>query len=97
MHLHAENPTARQALDTRLPAHRGLYYGGDWHDSVGGRQASVVCPSTGDSLGSAIEASSEDVDRAVKAARAAFPRWRDTPAQDRAKAIHTRIVNRLHR
>ena len=87
MHLHAENPTARQALDTRLPTHRGLYYGGDWHDSVGGRQAPVVSPSTGDSLGFATEASSEDVDRAVKAARAAFPRWRDTPAQDRAKAI----------
>ena len=87
MHLHAENPTARQALDIRLPTHRGLYYGGDWHESAGGRQAPVVSPSTGDSLGFATEASSEDVDRAVKAARAAFPRWRDTPAQDRAKAI----------
>ena len=38
MHLHAENPTARQALDIRLPTHRGLYYGGDWHESAGGRQ-----------------------------------------------------------
>jgi betaine-aldehyde dehydrogenase len=73
--------------DTPLPRHRGLYYGGAWHDSIGGRQAAVVSPSTGDSLGTAAEASSEDVDRAVWAARAAFLLWRDTPAQDRARAI----------
>ena len=87
MQLHAESPIAEKALDALLPMHRGLYYGGAWHDSVGGRQASVVNPSTGDSLGTAADASSEDVDRAVKAARAAFALWRDTPAQDRARAI----------
>jgi betaine-aldehyde dehydrogenase len=85
--LHAEGPTGGKALDARLPGHRGLYYGGTWHDSVGGRQAPVVSPSTGESLGAASEAGDEDVDRAVKAARAAFALWRDTPAQDRAKAI----------
>jgi len=85
--LHAESTTGERALDARLPTHRGLYYGGAWHDSVGGRQAPVVSPSTGGSLGNAADAGSEDVDRAVKAARAAFALWRDTPAQDRAKAI----------
>jgi betaine-aldehyde dehydrogenase len=85
--LHAEGPTGENAFDARLPTHRGLYYGGAWHDSVGGRQAPVVSPSTGESLGTAADASSEDVDRAVKAARAAFALWRDTPAQDRAKSI----------
>ncbi len=87
MQLHAESTTGERAIDARLPTHRGLYYGGAWHDSVGGRQAPVVSPSTGDSLGNAADAGSEDVDRAVKAARAAFALWRDTPAQDRAKAI----------
>jgi len=85
--LHAESTTGERAIDARLPTHRGLYYGGAWHDSVGGRQAPVVSPSTGGSLGNAADAGSEDVDRAVKAARAAFALWRDTPAQDRAKAI----------
>ncbi|TMG79816.1 MAG: aldehyde dehydrogenase family protein, partial [Betaproteobacteria bacterium] len=92
MQLHAESPIAEKALDARLPMHRGLYYGGAWHDSVGGRQASVVSPSTGDSLGTTADASSEDVDRAVKAARAAFALWRDTPAQDRARAIRAASV-----
>ncbi len=87
MQLHAESTTGERAIDARLPTHRGLYYGGAWHDSVGGRQAPVVSPSTGGSLGNAADAGSEDVDRAVKAARAAFALWRDTPAQDRAKAI----------
>jgi len=87
--LHAEDPTAERALDARLPGHRALYYGGAWHDSIGGRQAPVISPSTGEPLGTAADASVEDVDRAVRAARAAFLLWRDTPAQDRAKAIRT--------
>ena len=38
-------------------------------------------------LGTAVDATADDVDRAVAAARAAFRPWRDTPAQERAKAI----------
>jgi len=32
---------AAPALDLRLPRHRGLYYGGRWHDSDGGRTIAV--------------------------------------------------------
>ena len=28
---------AESATDSRLPAHRGLYYGGGWHASAAGR------------------------------------------------------------
>jgi betaine-aldehyde dehydrogenase len=79
---HADSP-----LDPRLPQHRGLYYGGRWHGSVGGREARITSPGTGAPLGTAVDASAEDVDRAVTAARLAFASWRDTPAGDRAGAI----------
>ncbi len=91
--LHAtESPT-----DTRLPRHRGLHYGGAWHASTGTREIAVTSPSTGESLGTSVDATTEDVDRAVTAARAAFLLWRDTPAQDRAKAIrHASAILREH-
>src|SRR5437588_7120944 len=79
--------TAERTLDRRLPQHRGLYYGGAWNASFGSREIAVTCPATGEALGIAVDATVEDVDRAVTAARAAFFHWRDTPAQQRAKAI----------
>ena len=72
--------------DTRLPRHRGLYYGGTWHASAGPSTA-ITSPATGESLGIAAEATVDEVDRAVAAAREAFPLWRDTPAQERAKTM----------
>jgi betaine-aldehyde dehydrogenase len=78
--------TAERPLDRHLPQHRGLYYGGAWHASAG-REIAVTSPATGESLGTAVEATTEDVDRAVTAAKQGFLLWRDTPAQQRAKAI----------
>jgi betaine-aldehyde dehydrogenase len=70
-----------------LPERRALYYGGAWHASIGGRETAVTSPSTGESLGTAADASAEDVDRAVAAARKGFALWRDTAPQERARAI----------
>jgi betaine-aldehyde dehydrogenase len=78
---------AEDSLDTRLPRQRGLYYSGAWHASTGGHEIAVTSPSTGESLGIAVDATAEDVDRAVVAAKTAFFRWRDTPGQERAGAI----------
>jgi betaine-aldehyde dehydrogenase len=64
-----------------------LYYGGAWHASTGTREIVVSSPSTGESLGVSVDATAEDVDRAVAAARAAFLLWRDVPAQERAQTI----------
>ena len=36
--------TAALARDPRLPRHRGLYYGGAWHASTGGRAIAVIAP-----------------------------------------------------
>jgi betaine-aldehyde dehydrogenase len=70
-----------------LPNQRGLYFGGAWHEPVAGGTTHVSCPSTGEDLGRVACAGPDDVDRAVSAARAAFPAWRDRPAQERAKCI----------
>jgi betaine-aldehyde dehydrogenase len=71
----------------RLPTHRTLYYGGAWHESIGGRDTPVTSPSTGEPLGTAVDASLQDADRAVAAARKGFALWRDVPPQERAAAI----------
>jgi len=73
--------------DPRLPRHRSVYYGGDWHDSPARRTIDVIAPATGDALGTVIDASADDIERAVAAARKAFLAWRDVPAQQRARAI----------
>ena len=81
------NDTTVHSLDARLPKHRGLYYGGAWHDSPARREIPVIAPATGEPLGAVVDASPDDVDLAVKAAREAFYAWRDVPAQERAKAV----------
>jgi betaine-aldehyde dehydrogenase len=49
----------------------------------------VVDPATGEAIAKVPEANAEDVDRAVRAARAAFDDgpWKDTTAQDRGRAL----------
>ena len=71
----------------RLPKNRSLYYGGRWHESAAQKSIPVIAPATGEALGNVVDASADDVDRAVKSARDAFRAWRDTPAQERAKAV----------
>ena len=73
--------------DSRLPVHRALYYDGRWQQSKSGHVIDVECPSTGQSLGSVADADADDVARAVASARAGFHTWRDTAAQERARAV----------
>jgi len=74
-------------IDSRLPAHRALYFGGGWHPSSSDRVIDVECPSTGQSLGHVADADSADVAHAVTSARAGFAAWRDVPAAERARAV----------
>jgi betaine-aldehyde dehydrogenase len=74
-------------LPSGLSERRTLYYGGAWHASIGGRETAVTSPSTGEPLGTAVDASVEDVDRAGDAAGGGFALWRDTAPQERARAI----------
>ena len=69
----------------QLPGHRGLFYGGEWHEA--GNTAATVSPSTGQALGNFAVADAEDVDLAVAAARAGFAEWRHVAPLERARVL----------
>ncbi len=63
------------------------YVAGDWVTSDAGEKLAVNDPATGEVLGSVPVSGRSDVDRAVRAARAAFPAWRRTPVPERARVF----------
>ncbi|MDB5900309.1 MAG: aldehyde dehydrogenase family protein [Ramlibacter sp.] len=66
-----------------LPAHRDLYYGGEWHRPQGG-YAETFNPATGESLGQCADANAADVDACVAAAQKGFATWRAVKPLQRA-------------
>jgi malonate-semialdehyde dehydrogenase (acetylating)/methylmalonate-semialdehyde dehydrogenase len=62
------------------------YVGGSWVDADAGELLEVTNPATGEALAQMPLSTSADVDRAVQAAREAFPGWRKTPPLERARA-----------
>lgn len=71
-------------------APRSLFIDGEFVPSASGETFDVVDPSNGTTFASAASGGAEDIDRAVKAARAAFDAWAATPPAQRA-----RLLNRL--
>jgi len=61
-----------------------IYVGGAWVLSAASETLEVVDPSSEQVIGRVPAGTAEDVDRAVAAARAAFPAWSATSAQERA-------------
>jgi betaine-aldehyde dehydrogenase len=87
-----------QATTVELPHKRLHFYGGAWHASANGATMDIEDPATGASLGVASSANAADVDAAVAAGAAAYPGWRDTPAQQRAQCIRAAAaILREHR
>jgi aldehyde dehydrogenase (NAD+) len=64
-----------------------LYIGGDWVPSTGSNSIAVVDSTTEEVIGSVPEGTVEDIDRAVAAAREAFPGWSATPVEERAALL----------
>ncbi|MGE3277435.1 MAG: aldehyde dehydrogenase family protein [Vicinamibacterales bacterium] len=64
--------------------HGKLYYGGDWQAASAAETIDVVSSATEDVVARVPRGTATDVDRAVAAARAAFPAWSETPAAERA-------------
>uniref|UniRef100_A0AAQ5ZJ78 Aldehyde dehydrogenase domain-containing protein n=1 Tax=Amphiprion ocellaris TaxID=80972 RepID=A0AAQ5ZJ78_AMPOC len=86
-----------KALPTPIPdppiLYTKLFINNDWHESCSGRKIPVYNPTTGELLCEVEAADSEDVDEAVRSARAAFQTgspWRSMDASDRG-----RLLNRL--
>jgi succinate-semialdehyde dehydrogenase/glutarate-semialdehyde dehydrogenase len=65
-----------------------LLINGEFLDGADRSFEEATSPASGDRLGPVVQASREDVDRAVKAADAAFPAWARETAFARAQALH---------
>lgn len=70
-----------------LPTNRGIYYGGGWHEPVTGSYAPTFDPGRGKTLCEVAKGTSQDVDKAVEAARAGFMVWKDTVPLERARIL----------
>ena len=57
--------------------------GGQWRDTKSGKYMQVMNPSLGIPIAEAPCCTNEEVGEAVTAAKAAFPKWRDTPIPSR--------------
>jgi betaine-aldehyde dehydrogenase len=67
---------------------------GEFVDTAEGRTSGVVNPSTGDEIAQAPDSTQEDVDRAVRAARAAFDGWSRATPGERSTAL-LRLADRI--
>jgi acyl-CoA reductase-like NAD-dependent aldehyde dehydrogenase len=71
-----------------------IYVGGSWVPSAGSGTLDVIDSTSEEVMGSVPEGTPEDVDRAVAAARAAFPAWSATPVEERT-ALLTKVSEAL--
>jgi acyl-CoA reductase-like NAD-dependent aldehyde dehydrogenase len=71
-----------------------LFIGGEWVAPGSDRLIDVINPATEEVFGRVPDGTAEDAERAVAAARAAFPAWREVPPADRA-ALCTAVAGRL--
>ena len=81
------NAKTPQAPVVVLPAHRGVYRGGRWHDPISGRVAPTLNPSTGAALADVAVASAQDVDAAVADAQRGFAEWKAVAPLERARIL----------
>jgi 1-pyrroline dehydrogenase len=66
---------------------RQNHVGGEWVDAVEGATEEVLNPATGEVIAEVPRGSQADVDRAVEAAKRAFPEWRESTPQERSEAL----------
>ncbi|MFG2861881.1 aldehyde dehydrogenase family protein [Streptomyces sioyaensis] len=82
---YAPAPESRAVVDI-APSY-GLFVDGEFVPAHDGKVFKTVSPSTEEVLSEVAQASAEDVDRAVKAARKAFEKWSALPGAERAKYL----------
>ncbi|TVL90576.1 aldehyde dehydrogenase family protein [Streptomyces sp. SAJ15] len=70
-----------------MKAHDGMYIDGRWRPSAGRDVIEVVNPADERIIGVVPAGTGEDVDAAVRAARAALPGWAATPPAERAARL----------
>ncbi|MFE5156916.1 aldehyde dehydrogenase family protein [Streptomyces sp. NPDC056697] len=82
---YAPAPESRAVVDI-APSY-GLFIDGEFGEAVDGKVFKTLSPSSEEVLSEVAQASAEDVDRAVKAARKAFTTWSALPGSERAKYL----------
>ncbi|MCW5251671.1 MULTISPECIES: aldehyde dehydrogenase family protein [unclassified Streptomyces] len=82
---YAPAPESRAIVDI-APSY-GLFIDGEFTEASDGRVFKTVSPASEEVLSEIAEASEADVDRAVRAARAAFGKWSALPGRERAKYL----------
>lgn len=60
------------------------YIGGEWIDSESQKFTTIYDPSTGEPIAQVPQCTAAEVEKAVAAAKAAFPAWKNTPVRTRA-------------
>jgi len=65
-----------------------LFIDGQWVDGVEGKTFNTYCPANGELLSTCVDASKEDVDRAVTAAWKAFEKWKNVSPPERARILN---------
>ncbi|MFF8939675.1 aldehyde dehydrogenase family protein [Streptomyces paradoxus] len=70
-----------------MKAYDGMYIGGAWRPAAGQDVIEVVNPVDEQVIGTVPAGTAEDVDNAVRAARAALPEWAATPPAERAARL----------
>ncbi|WP_316739867.1 aldehyde dehydrogenase family protein [Streptomyces sp. MK7] len=70
-----------------MKAHDGMYIGGAWRPAAGPDVIEVVNPADEQVIATVPAGTAEDVDTAVRAARAAFPAWAAIPPAERAARL----------
>jgi aldehyde dehydrogenase (NAD+) len=94
-----EDPKEAQAWLDRHKRRFGHFINGAWQTPAGGEYFETLDPSNGEKLASVAQGSPADVDAAVQAARAAFPKWRALTPHVRARYLYAlaRLVQKHSR
>ena len=72
------------------------YIGGQWIDSESQKYTTIYDPSTGKPIAQVPQCTAAEVEKAIAAAKAAYPAWRDTPVRTRAN-IMMKLRNLIER
>lgn len=75
-------------VESFLQREHRLLINGEWVAARSGETFETLNPATGEILARVALGDDTDVDRAVKAARAAFPIWSETPPNARERLLH---------
>jgi len=73
--------------EVAVQARSELFIGGEWLPSTGSDTLAVVDPATEEQIATVPAGTEQDVDAAVRAARAAFDGWAATPATERSRLL----------